>query len=345
MRILFILKKNQTYGFTTHVGEEPDRVHKKSTGLFNSTNFIVRGLLRVGVHAKIVEVIDNHCIDREVHLFKPDIVIIEAIWVVPEKFTILKKLHPRVKWFVHLHSHMPFLAIEGMAMRWIHDYVKHGVKLIANSKPSYEALLAVVPCEDLLYLENVYLSTPMASCERDSHDISVGCFGAVRPLKNQLLQAMAALKYAKKHRKHLVFHMNGSRIETGGHPVLKNIIQMFEDQKAHGRLVLSKWNEPEEFLEYLNKRIDIGMQVSLTETFNVVCADYVTAGIPVVASKEVSWLSNYSKAQDDDINSMVEKMEFAMHHRLLIKLNQWHLHHHSEKAQKAWHEFVKENAC
>lgn len=342
MRILFILKKNSTYGFTTHVGEESSYVHKKSTGLFNSTNFIVKGLRRVGVHAHIVEVTDNNEIDREVARLLPDIVVIEALWVVPEKFHILKKLHPKVKWFVHLHSHMPFLALEGIAMRWIHDYVKHGVKLIANSKPSYEALRTIVIDEDLIHLENVYLGDPMRAYERDCGIISVGCFGAIRPLKNQLLQALAAIKYADKHGKYLYFHVNGSRVEAGGVPVLKNLVQLFKDEKHHARLVLSKWHEPEEFLKYLNLEIDIGLQVSLTETFNVVCADYVTAGIPVVASKEVSWLSDFSKAQDDDIDSIVDRMESAINHRLLIRLNQWKLRRHSDKAQEAWHEFVKE---
>ena len=82
MRIQFICKKNECYGFETYT--------RRSSGLYNSTSFIVRGLKARGIDAEIIEVIDNNCIDKEVTRYKPDVVVIEALWVVPEKFDILR---------------------------------------------------------------------------------------------------------------------------------------------------------------------------------------------------------------------------------------------------------------
>jgi hypothetical protein len=97
--------------------------------------------------------------------------------------------------------------------------------------------------------------------------------------------------------------------------------------------------EPEQFLDLLQTEIDIGMQVSLTETFNVVCADYVTAGVPVVASKEVVWLSSLSKALDNDVSDMIDVMDRAYHGNLLPKWNQHLLAHYSAQAQRMWASF------
>ena len=76
-----------------------------------------------GIASEIVVVDDNNWIHRQVSKFRPRIVVIEAIWVVPEKFSVLQRLHPSVKWVVRIHSNIPFMSCEGIAMDWILDYV------------------------------------------------------------------------------------------------------------------------------------------------------------------------------------------------------------------------------
>ena len=109
-KVLFILKRREDYNSVihSHVG--------LSTGLYNSASFMNDMLNENGVQSKLVVVPDNNSIDREVTLYRPSHVIIEALWVVPQKFAILQKLHPEVKWIIRLHSEMPFMAGEGNAM-------------------------------------------------------------------------------------------------------------------------------------------------------------------------------------------------------------------------------------
>ena len=109
-KILFILKRREDYNgiIHSHVG--------LSTGLFNSASFMNDMLNDAGVESKLVVVEDNNRIDSEVYKYKPTHVIIEALWVVPSKFAILADLHPTVKWIVRLHSELPFLANEGIAL-------------------------------------------------------------------------------------------------------------------------------------------------------------------------------------------------------------------------------------
>jgi hypothetical protein len=83
-RVLFICKQRPaSYG--------------ASYGLLNSCRFLCNALHKMGVEAKLVEVLDNNSIDREVSQYKPTHVFIEALWVVPEKFDVLIPLHPHVK--------------------------------------------------------------------------------------------------------------------------------------------------------------------------------------------------------------------------------------------------------
>ena len=332
-KTLFILKKNETYGFHHYC--------RRSSGLWNSINFIVKDLKERGVHCHIEEVQDNNCIDRVVSQFKPDIVVIEALWVVPEKFDVLKKLHPKVRWFVRLHSHMPFLALEGIAMEWIEGYFKRGLGVIANSEPMFDALYPISPKGKLLYLPNVYRAEKKQYGQRKhfGSQLNIGCFGAVRPLKNQLIQALAAIQFAKELNAPLCFFINGSRVETGGDPVLKNIKALFAGRE-NSHLILCDWAEHEDFIDLI-RDMDISMQVSLTETFSIVSADSVTAGVPLVTSKEVEWASPSCKARDNDINDIVKKMKKVYKNNRLVCKNKMLLDKASDRASQLWFKFIR----
>lgn len=333
MRIQFILKKNETYGFVSYT--------RRSSGLWNSTNFIVQALSARGVHCDIVEVNDNNDIDREVTRFKPDICVIEALWVVPEKFDVLQPLHPNVKWVCHLHSHIPFLALEGIAMEWLFGYAERGVGIIANSAELYSALKVVFGREILFFLPNVYLqrNVRQATLSTNYDTVNIACFGAVRPFKNHMLQALAAIKFAQLKKKKLRFHVNATRVEVGGAPCLKNLRALFAET-PHTELLEHPWYEPEMFLDLL-RDMDIGMQVSLTETFNVVSADYTTVGLPMVVSDEVVWAGSLCKVDQSDVNSMIDGLINVYGKGWVARWNKSNLDGFVSEAIKRWYAFVK----
>jgi hypothetical protein len=101
-KILFLLKRRHDYNSEEHTNLNI------STGLYNSAHFMHEMLIDEGLESNIAVVVDNNSIDKEVTKYKPTHVIIEALWVVPEKFYILSKLHPNVKWIIRLHSEIPF---------------------------------------------------------------------------------------------------------------------------------------------------------------------------------------------------------------------------------------------
>lgn len=336
-KVLFIVKKRQTeYGV--------------SYGLLNSCRFLCNALHHLGVEAKVVSVVDNNCIDREVHQYKPTHVFIEALWVVPEKFKVLIPLHPSVKWYVRLHSNTPFLANEGMAMQWINGYEE--IRKEFNNlliAPNSEKL-----CNDLwrsrgiitAYAPNIYFPDKVdpipytkIPIEHRNNIINVGCFGAIRPMKNTLIQAMAAIAYANKVGKKLHFHING-RCEQNGENGHRNLIHLFEGTEH--KLVGHPWCEHQEFIG-LCKEMDLGMQVSFSETFNIVAADLTSVGVPVVGSNEIPWLSSLYRAEQTNLNDIVMYLHLAYHGKKinLQYLNKIGLEIYNYKALDSWVTLLK----
>jgi hypothetical protein len=310
-KILFILKKKE--------GLESDDLYSKAqaTGLFNSANYMHEMLVAAGIDSAIDIAIDNNCIDRLVAEHRPTYVIIEALWVVPSKFDILQKLHPSVTWIIRLHSETPFLANEGIAMDWIGDYSDYqNIIIAANAPRALEEVRSYLQirngwdrgtsCNKVVYLPNFY---PMEFNEKPflySDTVNIGCFGAIRPLKNHLVQAIASLKFAHKLGKKLRFHINASRIEMQGSPVLHNIKGLFEQLDGTGHeLIGHPWMPKNEFKQMIASDIDIGIQVSFSETFNIVAADLLSQGVPVLGSKEIPWLHGWFSADPTECDSIV----------------------------------------
>jgi len=336
LRVLFILKEREQSGgaLLDSIGTWSER---NSTGLANSVRYVVAMLRHIGIEAKWVAVVDNNSIDREVTLYQPTHVIIEALWVVPSKFAVLKPLHPTVTWNVRLHSEIPFIAQEGIAVDWIYGYLAAGVSVSANSLRMQRDLQTLIG-KPIPFTPNYYPLYPLEIPAPPSGPgtINIGCFGAIRPLKNQLAQAVAAIDFANLLGVTLNFHINGNRIEGGAGPILANLQALFADNPPH-QLVEHNWLNTADFIA-LVRTMDLGMQVSFSETFNIVAADMVTANVPVVGSAEIGWLGQGYKADPTSVPDIVNKLRYAWQGRATDqqKVNYMGLNAYDAASQMVW---------
>jgi hypothetical protein len=346
-RVLFILKRREDYDPTVHLSKN------MKTGLANSVLFIEDMLSDLNIRNKVVIVTDNNDIDREVTQYKPTHVIIEALWVVPSKFAVLTKLHPQVKWIVRLHSEMPFIANEGVAMQWIIDYIKYPQVYVAANSPRMQKDLVKYArhClginrsdaeKKILLLTNTYPTVYPQVKPFKSKYIDIASFGAVRPLKNQLIQAQAALNFAETNGLKLRFHVNAGRIEQKGQPVLNNLKGMFLHAYERGHeLICHDWLDRDDFLK-LCSEIDIGLQVSFSETFNIVAADYISQGVPIVGSREIPWLFRLFAASPTRTASIERSIGLAWWlktfnvciHSMLLNLYCW-------RTKRTWRKYLQ----
>jgi hypothetical protein len=328
-RTLFVLKLREnpygdTYGKEDGHWGDGDGKQPLSSGLFNSARMVVEMLEAEGVPVKLVHVVDNNKIHKEAVEFKADLVIIEAFWVVPEKFDELRRVMPKTKFVIRNHSETPFLANEGIAFDWTMKYVtKPNVWMSCNAPRMLEETRFLVqtahpdwtPLEvhrRVVYLPNYYpAENPVFEPGHVRDVLNVGCFGAIRPLKNHMEQAIGALKAARTLGKKLHFHINGGRLEMGGSPILKNLIQLFDHLEAEGhKLVMHRWRPHDEFKKLIAS-MDVVCQVSFSETFNIVAADAVMLGVPIAASSEIPWSSKFYRADPVDSTRIGEVIVHA----------------------------------
>ena len=348
-KILFILKRREDYSTVHHN-------HKGlSTGLFNSASFMQKMLVDVGVDAELEVAIDNNCIDRLVTKHKPTHVIIEALWVVPSKFSVLTKLHPKVKWIIRLHSEMPFMAGEGMAMDWLGEYAKFPQLIMGVNAPrmcnEVKTFLSTAQNwteqetnDKVIYMPNFYPQDYVSKkFNRNKDWVDVACFGAVRPLKNHMVQAVAALKFARKIGKKLKFHINSGRIEMKGDPVMNNLRGFFQHLYEEGHeLVGHEWAPREEFLVTCSQ-MDIGMQCNFSETFNIVSADLISQGVPIVGSNEIPWATDLFNADPTESNEMADRLVRTYRFpQLNVWLNQKKLTAYTNQTLKIWVDYFTE---
>lgn len=333
-KVLFILKKRQIYS--------EDYYSSVNSGLYNSATFVNNMLNKNIENSHLIEVNDNNEIDKYVTEYKPDIVIIEALWVVPSKFEVLHKLHPNVRWIIRLHSELPFIANEGVAIKWLKQYGSYeNVEISANSLAFIESMEPILG-NKIVYLPNYYpISEPLPKAPKENWDeINIGLFGAIRPMKNCLTQAIAAMIYADKIGAVLNLHINTERIEQKGENTFKNIKALFEGSKHN--LVEHKWYKHSDFVELVST-MDLGLQVSLTETYNIVAADFVNQNVPVVTSKEIPFINFLNTVKGNkNAKNIAKKIGWALELMGLgTFLNKTMLACNSEESEKIWLKFLK----
>jgi hypothetical protein len=346
MKILFLLKKNNLYGYNS--------TPTSKSGLLNSARITAHELhehLNIETEVRICE--DANSIDREVTDYQPDICIVEAIWVLPGKFEELKKHHPKLPFIVRVHSEIPFLSTEGEAVNRIYGYLKlDNVSVAFNSLNTYYNFS---DCSSkVLYLPNIYSHMDRERITRGEFwnyflnrkkfkyrcsQINIGCFGAIRPLKNQLLQAFAAVAFGDKHNVSVSFFINATRVEQGGESTLKNIRALFANNPKHS-LVEVPWLERGEFLDFVSW-MDVGMQLSFNESFNIVTADFVNMRIPIIVSSAIDWMPLETQVDSELTCAIVRKLENALTYKsYFVKKSVNTLDKYNKEALKVWRDAI-----
>ena len=344
---LFILKRREDYS------QDPSYScsYQIATGMYNSAKFVVDELVAAGREAELAIAIDSNDIDRLVTQYQPTHVFIEGLWTVPAKFIELMAIqrHANVKWHVRVHSEIPFLATEGVAFDWIPQYLSAGVLVVPNAPRAHEqikwlakTMLGQSAADSLVqYLPNCYpvdySDWHIQNLDTSAKDtLDIACFGAYRPLKNHLQQAFIALKYAESQGKGLRFHVNDRQDFAGASPA-KNVRNLLA--AAGAELVSHGWEDRETFLDSISQ-CDLLMQLSMSETFNIVAADATLVGRPMIVSKEISWAyPTYGDPQS--VSDCLRKIELVMSNKpFFINSNRAGLSIYAASSRRRWLNYI-----
>jgi hypothetical protein len=332
-RVLFLLKER----LYSHA--------KTSYGLINSATHVAEYLENKGYCCKIVQVFDANFIDREVHNFRPDIVILEALWCPAAKLSELMELrrYKHITWIIRVHSDIGYLSAELQGMKLLNEYKKlnKGKRLVIsmNSKKFVEALSQATGY-DYTYLPNIITQRePEIDFLEERQHIDIGCFGAMRLLKNQCFQAICSILAAEQLGKRLFFHITPN-LGVEKDAVLENLKELFSGSQH--KLVIHDWLPNSEF-QKLVRKTDIGMQLSFTESFNIVSADFINNGRLILVSDAISWLPNILRASTTDYDEVVRKIVYMYKHRnseWLKDITRNSLRRYNDGAKLEWLRFL-----
>jgi hypothetical protein len=336
MRILFVLK---------------DRFYNKSSsksyGLMNSSKQVALYLEKIGHECEIVQVVDGNGIDKVVYEYKPDMVIIEALWVTGDKIKELMEIprYRHIKWVIRVHSDIGFLSAETLALAYINDYIqlKKDNLYVSCNNLEFNYYLSKTLQYNFTYLPNIIELKFKEPENVYKNHIDIGCFGSLRILKNQCYQAMCAIEAADKLGKQLKFHISvdiGMTESNSRFPVLKNLEEMFENSPHE--LVKHYWLENSDFHILINK-MDIGLQLSYTESFNIVAADFVNQGVPIIVSDAIKWMPFFLKTSTVDYHKTIKKIVKVYKWRNLGIFKRWsrrNLVVYNETAKTDWLFFI-----
>ncbi len=279
---------------STRTGPYPTR----TGGLAANANHSVKVLKNLGYEA------NAYCVDNvdEVHdiASRYTHVVIEAVWMRTFEVEYLAKSFPKVQFAIRAHSKIGFLQVEPEAVTVAREIIASGVDNVVFSSNNHDFASSLSEIYGhVKYLPNLYyLGDKQKKRAENKGVLKIASFGASRLLKLHPNAALAALQVSRRLGCPLEFYINTDRT-PGGESVRKTMRNMFAGLK-HAKLVELGWQNQEEFRQTIAE-MDLVFQLSASETFCLVAADAVAAGVPILTSPAVSW--NPGKYQVDADNA------------------------------------------
>jgi hypothetical protein len=212
--------------------------------------------------------------------------------------------YPAIEFAVNIHSNVGFLQADSNGVHLLGQYV-HLQKELLNfrvSGNSQEFVDWLTECYSVEaeYLPNLYNLDSTTMQNRPLYNggtIRIGAFGACRPLKNFMTAAGAAIAISKELRVPVEFIMNGGRPDGGSS--IEKAIQALIAAQPNVTLKVLNWAAWPSFCDVI-EGLHLMMQVSYTESFNMVTADGISKGVPSVVSEAIDWVPRRWIALSDD---------------------------------------------
>ena len=232
-------------------------------------------------------------------------VVVSAPWIPTAIVLSFISSHHEVLLAINCHSNVGFLQADRNAVDLIRDYMSiernnFSFHLAGNSTRFCDWIKEVFQV-DCKFLPNLYYMDYLSGQPRPPYrngTLRIGMFGAIRPLKNMMTGAAAALEIARALREPLELWLCGGRAEGGGQLVLETIRTMYKD--LPGIQILENAWSPWPVFRRRVATMHLMLQPSFTESFNMVTADGIAEGVPSVVSEAIAWAPEHWKASVDD---------------------------------------------
>lgn len=297
-------------------------------------------LRSIGIDAHAFAVRNNVDIVQDIKKHRPTHVTISAPWMTLHDLKSLVHHFRNIKLTVICHSNVGFLQADPGGMELLRLYARFANTVdnfsLSGNCPHFVEWFRQAYSERCRLLPNLYLTKRIESKRWHGKHLRIGALGAIRPEKNLMTAAAAAVSMWRQLNVNTELHMS-----TGGEdcrcPTL-NAIEEMTERLGGFKLVRHHWNFWDKFIE-LVETMDLVIQISYTESFNMITADSISVGVPVVISPVIYWgPKRWMCNPDDALDAAEVGIELLTERQFYRGADA--LRRHDEEGERHWLKFL-----
>lgn len=275
-------------------------------------------------------------------------VVLSAPWIPAVDLTALIQEYSDTEFFVNCHSNIGFLQADTKGIKHLRDYIdleqgNLNFRVAGNSAKFNLWLREAYQCVSS-YLPNMYYLDHSHRVREHYYDggvLRIGAFGAIRPQKNVMTAAGAAIVLANEIKADVELWISVGRSVHNG---LVDAVHHMIDGVPGITLREMTWSSWPQFRDVVRK-MHLLIQVSYTESFNMVTADGIAEGIPSVTSAAIDWVPKNWHAHFDDATEIADVGRRLLYDRKAPHQGLVSLEQHNRQALEAWVTALHVNDC
>lgn len=268
-------------------------------------------------------------------------VVISAPWILPVHMKTLCLTFPKIQFVMNCHSNVGFLMADPNGTRILRESfnLAPNFHISANSFKMSKWIEAAYGIKALFLPNLYYLHREKPKPKKMGDVLNIGIFGAIRPLKNIVSAAGAAIVISRRLNKPTRIHLSTGRLEGGSQTIMRSVQALIADTRVE--LVPSGWAPWSEFVRLVDQ-MHLLLQPSYTESFNMVTADGISQGVPSVVSEAINWAPSSWKANIDDVVDMADVGLKLLKRKHIAGLGWKALHKYTDDGIIHWKEFLND---
>ena len=238
-------------------------------------------------------------------------IVISAPWLPTKTLQELSMTFTEIVFSVSCHSNVSFLQVDPSGMKLLRDTYELSLSNF-NFKAAGNCLKYTNWVErsyniNCSFLPNLYdLSVVNSHCRKatqQSGAVRIGCFCATRQLKNISAAVAAAIGISNSLNKDVEIWVSAGRDTNNA---ITSTIDSMVGGLPRVELIRNNWQSWPAFRTTIAS-MDLLLQPSFTETFNIVTADGIAEGVASVTSPTIDWVPPEWHAEPDDVNDIIAK--------------------------------------
>ena len=278
---------------------------------------------------------------NETHENKLTHAVISAPWLSVHDIKCILYGFPEIQFVILSHSNVGFLQADPEGMKLLRHYHKLSREFtnfqVGGNTKKFTKWMNKVYGEGVVLLPNMYSTESARTQEPWSNQspIRIGAFGAMRSEKNFMTAAAAALAIQEELGVPVELHMSeGGEGEVG--TTSESIDQMCDGKIRVFRYPWSYWDN---FID-LVASMHLLIQMSYTESFNMITADGIAVGVPSVVSPAIYWAPPSWKADPDNALDVADVGIRLLTNQSDREDGLEYLRAHNESSLKYWEQFL-----